>query len=61
MGKKKVNVNIVVIGHVDYSKSTTTIHLIYQCSGMDMRTSEKFEKEYQEFGKVGSLFQDMFC
>ena len=43
--------NIVVIGHVDSGKSTTTGHLIYQCGGIDKRTIEKFEKESQESGK----------
>ena len=53
MGKEKTHVNIVVIGHVDSGKSTTTGHLIYQCGGIDKRTIEKFEKESQESGKVG--------
>ena len=52
MGKEKTHVNIVVIGHVDSGKSTTTGHLIYQCGGIDKRTIEKFEKESQESGKV---------
>merc|ERR1712029_408206 len=43
--------NIVVIGHVDSGKSTTTGHLIYKCGGIDKRTIEKFEKEAQEMGK----------
>ena len=51
MGKEKVHINIVVIGHVDSGKSTTTGHLIYQCGGIDKRTIEKFEKESQESGK----------
>merc|ERR1712183_1091305 len=50
-GKEKTHVNIVVIGHVDSGKSTTTGHLIYQCGGIDKRTIEKFEKESQESGK----------
>jgi len=50
-GKEKIHVNIVVIGHVDSGKSTTTGHLIYQCGGIDKRTIEKFEKEAQEMGK----------
>ncbi len=29
--------NIVVIGHVDYGKSTTTGHLIYKLGGIDKR------------------------
>ena len=48
MGAEKTHINIVVIGHVDSGKSTTTGHLIYKCGGIDKRTIEKFEKEAQE-------------
>jgi elongation factor 1-alpha len=51
MGKDKIHINAVVIGHVDSGKSTTTGHLIYKCGGIDKRTIEKFEKEAQEMGK----------
>jgi elongation factor 1-alpha len=51
MGKEKTHINLVVIGHVDAGKSTTTGHLIYKCGGIDKRTIEKFEKEAQEMGK----------
>jgi len=51
MGKEKTHVNLVVIGHVDSGKSTTTGHLIYKCGGIDKRTIEKFEKEAAEMGK----------
>jgi elongation factor 1-alpha len=51
MGKEKVHINLVVIGHVDAGKSTTTGHLIYKCGGIDKRTIEKFEKEANEMGK----------
>jgi len=51
MGKEKLHVNIVVIGHVDSGKSTTTGHLIYKCGGIDERTIAKFEKEAAEMGK----------
>lgn len=51
MGKEKFHINIVVIGHVDSGKSTTTGHLIYKCGGIDERTIAKFEKEAQEMGK----------
>ena len=50
MVKEKIHINIVVIGHVDSGKSTTTGHLIYQCGGIDKRTIEKCEKEAQEGG-----------
>jgi len=51
MGKDKLHINIVVIGHVDSGKSTSTGHLIYKCGGIDKRTIEKFEKEAAEMGK----------
>jgi len=46
-----MHINVVVIGHVDSGKSTTTGHLIYKCGGIDKRTIEKFEKEAAELGK----------
>uniref|UniRef100_A0A4W2FYZ3 Eukaryotic translation elongation factor 1 alpha 1 n=1 Tax=Bos indicus x Bos taurus TaxID=30522 RepID=A0A4W2FYZ3_BOBOX len=56
MGKEKTHINIVVIGHVDSGKSTTTGHLIYKCGGIDKRTIEKFEKEAAEsFGQLSTL------
>merc|ERR1712005_46358 len=51
MGKEKTHVNIVVIGHVNSGKSTSTGHMIYKCGGIDKRTIEKFEKEAAEMGK----------
>ena len=50
--KEKTHINLVVIGHVDADKSTTTGHLIYKCGGIDKRTIEKFEKEAAELGKA---------
>uniref|UniRef100_A0A0A9WE40 Elongation factor 1-alpha n=1 Tax=Lygus hesperus TaxID=30085 RepID=A0A0A9WE40_LYGHE len=52
MGKEKIHMNLVVIGHVDAGKSTATGHLIYKCGGIDKRTIEKFEKEAAEMGKA---------
>ena len=51
MGKEKNHISLVVIGHVDAGKSTTTGHLIYKLGGIDKRTLEKFEKEASEKGK----------
>jgi len=51
MPAEKIHISIVVIGHVDSGKSTTTGHLIYKCGGIDKRTIEKFEKEATEMGK----------
>jgi elongation factor 1-alpha len=52
MGKDKMHMNLVVIGHVDAGKSTATGHLIYKCGGIDKRTIEKYEKEAAEMGKA---------
>ncbi|XP_077350092.1 elongation factor 1-alpha isoform X2 [Lithobates pipiens] len=41
--KGKAHLNIVIIGHVDSGKSTTTGHLIYKCGGFDPRSLEKLE------------------
>ena len=46
--KDKLHINIVVIGHVDSGKSTTTGHLVYKLGGIDKRTIDKFEKEANE-------------
>jgi elongation factor 1-alpha len=51
MGKEKVHINIVVIGHVDSGKSTATGHLIYKLGGIDKRVIERFEKEAAEMNK----------
>lgn len=50
--KEKSNLGVVVIGHVDSGKSTSTGHLIYKCGGIDKRTIERFEKESAESGKA---------
>ncbi|RWV99327.1 hypothetical protein GW17_00037773, partial [Ensete ventricosum] len=47
----KFHINIVVIGHVDSGKSTTTGHLIYKLGGIDKRVIERFEKEAAEMNK----------
>ncbi|GJS74789.1 elongation factor 1-alpha isoform B [Tanacetum coccineum] len=51
MGKEKIHISIVVIGHVDSGKSTTTGHLIYKLGGIDKRVIERFEKEAAEMNK----------
>ncbi len=48
MGKEKAHISIVVIGHVDSGKSTTTGHLIYKCGGIEPRALEKFEQQAKE-------------
>merc|ERR1712151_1405681 len=53
---EKPHVNLVVIGHVDSGKSTSTGHLIYLCGGIDERTIEKFRKEAELIGKGSFAF-----
>ena len=53
----QTHLNIVVIGHVDSGKSTTTGHLIYKLGGIDKRVigtpccyeapSERFAAEFR--------------
>ncbi|CAN0440043.1 unnamed protein product [Rangifer tarandus platyrhynchus] len=57
MGKEKTHISIIVIGHVDSGKPTAPGHLIYKCGGIDKRTTETFEKEAAEMGKV---LQDVY-
>jgi translation elongation factor EF-1alpha len=56
MAPVKNHVNIVVVGHVDSGKSTTTGHLIYKCGGIDKRAIEKFEKEAADVSFHFGLF-----
>merc|ERR1712187_579972 len=56
MPKEKPHVNIVIIGHVDSGKSTSTGHLIYLCGGIDERTIQKFQKEAELIGKGSFAF-----
>ncbi len=56
MAKDKPHINLVVIGHVDSGKSTSTGHLIYLCGGIDQRTLEKFQKEAELIGKGSFCF-----
>nr|AAF63516.1 translation elongation factor 1a [Capsicum annuum] len=51
MGKEKIHISIVVIGHLTLEKSTTTGHLIYKLGGIDKRVIERFEKEAAEMNK----------
>ncbi|GJR51052.1 elongation factor 1-alpha [Tanacetum coccineum] len=50
-GKEKIHMSIVVIGHVDSEKSTTTVHLIYKLGGIYKRFIELLEKEAAKMNK----------
>ncbi|OCT77171.1 hypothetical protein XELAEV_18032367mg [Xenopus laevis] len=53
---QKTHLNIVIIGHVDSGKSTTTGHLIYKCGGFDPRALEKVEAAAAQLGKSSFKF-----
>ncbi|KAL0588769.1 Elongation factor 1-alpha 1 [Plecturocebus cupreus] len=44
MGKEKTHISVIIIGHQDSGKSTTTRRLV------DKRTIKNFEKEAAEMG-----------
>ena len=56
MRKEKTHINVVVTGHVDLGKSTTTGHPICKCAGINERTMGRFEKEAAEVGKGSSEY-----
>ncbi|PHT52898.1 Elongation factor 1-alpha [Capsicum baccatum] len=51
MGKEKIHINIMVIGHIDSGKSATIGYLIYKLGGIDKRVIERFKKETAEMDK----------
>nr|XP_048333328.1 elongation factor 1-alpha-like isoform X2 [Ziziphus jujuba var. spinosa] len=51
MGKEKLNINIVVIGHVGSGKSTTIGRLIYNFGLIDKHVIEKLKKEGAEMNQ----------
>jgi elongation factor 1-alpha len=48
---KKTHISLVVIGHVDAGKSTTTGHLLYQCGNVDQKTMDKYTQESAELNR----------
>jgi len=53
-GKK--HLGIVIVGHVDAGKSTTTGRLLFELGGLNERELEKLRKEAQELGKDSFVF-----
>ncbi|KAL7754149.1 translation elongation factor EF-1 alpha [Sorochytrium milnesiophthora] len=51
----RLHLSVVIIGHQDSGKSTTTGHLIYKCGNLDQETIAKFEKEAQGGGSGGEF------
>ncbi|KAF0985792.1 hypothetical protein HZS_2270, partial [Henneguya salminicola] len=54
--REKFHINVIVIGHVDSGKSTTTGHLMFKAGVVDKRTLDKYEKESREMGKESFKF-----
>lgn len=53
---KKQHMSVVIVGHVDSGKSTTTGHLLYQLGGIDAREMEKLKKIAKDLGKDSFSF-----
>jgi elongation factor 1-alpha len=48
---EKPHLNLVIMGHVDHGKSTTTGHMLYQAGAVDERTIKAYEEEAKKMGK----------
>ena len=48
---EKPHLNLVIMGHVDHGKSTTTGHMLYLAGAIDDRTIKAFEQEAEKLGK----------
>jgi len=48
---EKPHLNVIIIGHVDHGKSTTTGHLFYLTGTIDERTAKAYEEEAKKMGK----------
>ena len=47
----KPHLNLVIMGHVDHGKSTTTGHMLYLAGAVDDRTIKAYEEEAKKMGK----------
>lgn len=56
MADKKINVNVVFVGHVDHGKSTTIGRLMYDSGNLPEQELLKLKEEAQKVGKVGFEF-----
>jgi elongation factor 1-alpha len=52
----KLHLGIVIVGHVDAGKSTTTGRLLFELGGLSQRDLDKLRQEAQELGKESFLF-----
>ncbi|MGQ9679955.1 MAG: translation elongation factor EF-1 subunit alpha [Candidatus Bathyarchaeia archaeon] len=49
--KEKPHLNLIIIGHVDHGKSTTTGHLFYDSGAISQKVIEQYESEAKALGK----------
>jgi len=49
--KEKPHLNLIIIGHVDHGKSTTTGHLFYDSGAISQKVIEQYEAEAKALGK----------
>jgi elongation factor 1-alpha len=54
--KGKKHLGLVIVGHVDAGKSTTTGRLLFELGGVSDRDVEKLRKEAKEMGKESFVF-----
>jgi len=53
---EKPHLNLVIMGHVDHGKSTTTGHMLYLAGAVDERTIKAYEEEAKKMGKEAFKF-----
>merc|ERR1712025_746839 len=56
MAEGKTHLSLVVCGHVDAGKSTTTGHLLFELGGISEREMEKLKEEAERLGKGSFAF-----
>jgi len=53
---QKPHLNLVIMGHVDHGKSTTTGHMLYLAGAVDERTIKAYEEDAKKMGKEAFKF-----
>lgn len=51
LSSEKPHLNLIIMGHVDHGKSTTTGHLLYKAGAIDDRLIKSYEDEAKKIGK----------
>jgi len=56
MAEEKKHMSVVICGHVDSGKSTTTGRLLFELGGVPEREMEKLKAEAEKLGKGSFAF-----